>query len=658
MRKNKGKLCAVLSALTLVSATVMISGDTRKVSALRNDEFIYEIEDNQVVITGLVQTAPLVLEIPDEIDGLPVTSIRTLFGTEREIIIPDTVKEIEKDAFRSSYYLEKAVIPESVTQIGDGAFRSCPKLKYCEIKGEISEIPDGMFEECPELQTVIYPDSVMDIGRAAFMGCSSLEEVEIPYDMTAINAYTFKGCSSLSEIDIPYGVTSIGESAFEGCSSVKSLEIPDTVTVLSHSLFKDCTSLQYIRLPEEAEDPDDPLAGDYLFTNCSSLENIVLPYGITTLGYSCFEGCTSLTNIIIPETVHTINWAAFKDCTGLSFIDLPDNLVVYGNDLFNGCTSLKEVIVPDLTREFGGEHIFKNCTSLEKVVIPSAVDYNANPLNCNSFEGCDNLKELYFMGSISNFGGKYRGYIHDTENNTYTKNEDLTVYCREGSTVQKYASDNELNFKTVSGYDAYVAYIRAYDYMKEEYTEFTSLPGDMKNKNHPAFIYKDGRYSVSLGFGYFTILGDETDAVICTGISAEEYPNFNISPVGARMNSTDMFDLYDLVEYYIDELDGIYYMYVQFEGNDDIASLKLPADTIQLDFEVSGITDEAHNPGYLMGDLDTNGTVNCSDYVIMTQYLLGLRKLSDLQLVLGDLNEDGSVNVLDLVHMKYFFLYN
>lgn len=656
MIRIRAKICVVLTAAAVITAAACASHDTEKISALRNEEFIFEIENDEVAITGLNMSSPSVIEIPSEIDGLPVTEIRKLFGIEDEVIIPDTVTKIGAGAFASSYYLSRIVVPESVTEIGEQAFKGCPKLEYCEIRGGISEISGSMFMDCPKLETLIYPESITQIGGMAFSGCSSLTQVYIPTCMTKIYSYTFKDCSSLTEIDIPDNTTYIGEGAFDGCSSVRSLEVPDTVDSLSDRTFNGCSSLEYLKLPQQAVNNEDSDTGDCLFKNCRSLKNIVLPYGISNLGQSSFEGCENLTNIILPDTVHTIDRAAFKDCSRLSFIDLPENLVVYGKELFSGCTSLKELTVPDITGEFGGEYMFRNCTSLERIVIPSAVDYNANPIDVNSFEGCVNLKELVYMGMKSSFGGKYLGYIHDTQTDTYSKNEDLTIYCRAGSNIEKYAQNNGLNYSIVDGSEAYAAYVSAYYYIKGETTEIVSDPSDISRDHYTAFIYKDGDYNVALRFGYFTILDNKTDIAVCTGVSAEKYPEFKAAPLFVKMNGVDLTELYEDASYDVDQIDGIYYLYLHFESVDDIIAKNLTADIINVGFEVSGITDEAHDPEYLRGDLDMNGTINCSDFIILKQYLLGMRKLSELQLLVGDINEEGRVNVIDMIYMKNYFL--
>ena len=54
------------------------------------------------------------------------------------------------------------------------------------------------------------------------------------------------------------------------------------------------------------------------FNSCSSLSNIVLPDGVTSIDMQAFAGCSSLTSINIPHTVTSMGYRAFHNCSSLS----------------------------------------------------------------------------------------------------------------------------------------------------------------------------------------------------------------------------------------------------------------------------------------------------------------------------------------------------
>jgi transcriptional regulator with XRE-family HTH domain len=77
--------------------------------------------------------------------------------------------------------------------------------------------------------------------------------------------------------------------------------------------------------------------------------------------------------------------------------------------------------------------IFSNCKSLEKIIFPKTMeDVHL------SFNGCDSLKELYFLGNPV-----IQGDLGDKAN-------DITIYGFAGSTAFEYAKNNGYNFITIT----------------------------------------------------------------------------------------------------------------------------------------------------------------------------------------------------------------
>ena len=55
-------------------------------------------------------------------------------------------------------------------------------------------------------------------------------------------------------------------------------------------------------------------------------------------------GCTSLTEVSIPEGVTSIGNYAFSACTSLTEISIPNSVTSIGISIFNGCTGLTGII--------------------------------------------------------------------------------------------------------------------------------------------------------------------------------------------------------------------------------------------------------------------------------------------------------------------------
>ena len=87
------------------------------------------------------------VEIPAEIDGVPVTEIQQYaFGgckNVKNVIIPDRVVKIGKYAFYDCRSLKEITIPESVASIDNCAYKNCSVLETVLIKNPECEIYDS-----------------------------------------------------------------------------------------------------------------------------------------------------------------------------------------------------------------------------------------------------------------------------------------------------------------------------------------------------------------------------------------------------------------------------------------------------------------------------------------------------------------------------------
>ena len=55
---------------------------------------------------------------------------------------------------------------------------------------------------------------------------------------------------------------------------------------------------------------------------------------------------------------------------------------------------------------------------------------------------------------------------------------------------------------------------------------------------------------------------------------------------------------------------------------------------------------------YGRGDVNTDGSVNTADLVLMSKYLLGREDFTKKQSELADMNEDGSADIFDMVSLR------
>ena len=170
------------------------------------------------------------------------------------------------------------------------------------IPNSVTSINRNAFCGCSGLTSVTIPNSVTSIGNYAFYGCSGLTSVTIGNNVTTIGQYAFYNCRGLTSVTIPNSVTSIGNSAFEGCSGLTSVTIPNSVTSLGSSAFRDCSGLTSVTIGNSVTS-----IGNSAFYGCSGLTSVTIGSGVKEIKYDAFN-CDNLATVISKiETPFAIN---------------------------------------------------------------------------------------------------------------------------------------------------------------------------------------------------------------------------------------------------------------------------------------------------------------------------------------------------------------
>lgn len=207
---------------------------------------------------------------------------------------------------------ENLVIPNGVTVIGKEAFRGCNAIKKVSVPDTVTVIEGQVFKECSALTSIIIPNGVKSIGQSAFSWCTSLENVIIPNSVTEIGRWGFCCCKSLKRIEIPGSVTTLGGDEFSGCDMLEYVKFSVGIKEISNSMFYNCYALTTVEIPYGMT-----AIGDSAFGYCFTLESVVIPSGVTTIGKEAFLCCKSLKNITIPESVKSIGEGAFTGTNNL-----------------------------------------------------------------------------------------------------------------------------------------------------------------------------------------------------------------------------------------------------------------------------------------------------------------------------------------------------
>lgn len=441
----------------------------------------------------------------DSCNAIIETETNTLIAGCRYSIIPENVKRIGEYAFYKCTHLTSIVIPDSIEVIGKYAFDGSG-LWTIEVPGSVKSIEAGAFSRCNNLESISMSEGTETIGFYAIYNCPKLQSITIPKSLkmeevaiglcpnlcsisveqghpsldsrdncnaiiatstntlllgcrntiipntvTRIADNAFGQCKGLQEIRIPKSVVSIESNAFNGCDSVKSITVASgnpvfdsrnkcnaIIETATRKLIRGCNSTV---LPRNVKG-----IGDYAFTGCTEMTQIILPEGLTSIGNSAFSGCTSLTDIKIPSTLISIGIFAFNEtpwmssylgtaknfynnvayindialysmgniteCTlksntksiaggafqsrnGLTSVSIPYGVEEIGELAFSNCKYLKQITMPNSVKRLG-EYSFYDCSELSNINLTDSID----SIGCYAFYGCSSLKEIVLPNNV------------------------------------------------------------------------------------------------------------------------------------------------------------------------------------------------------------------------------------------------------------------
>ena len=189
--------------------------------------------------------------------------------------------------------------------------------------------------------------------------------------------------SAMTSAAIGDCVTTLDDSLFAGCASLEEIIIPTGVTTITQWAFKNCTNLKRCKFDEGSQLTD---LGLYTFSGCTSLEEFEIPNGVTEIKYQCFYDCTSLSSVTIPNGVTKIVSYAFRNCTSLTSVSIPSGVTSIGEFTFGDCTSLTSITVLATIPPSLGIAALKNTNNNLVIYVPSeSVNAYKSATNWNKY---------------------------------------------------------------------------------------------------------------------------------------------------------------------------------------------------------------------------------------------------------------------------------
>ncbi len=390
-----------------------------------------------------------------------------------ELIIPDTVLEIEYRAFDGCSNIKELVIPDSVVKIHSGAFAGLCKLEKLtvpfigesrEVQGDTCEAligywfsssyedhrciyncSSGGFKEVKQgysdgwkgyyYRYVYKPRNLVDLTvtdsviRSNSLNGFELKSLTLGENVKGLEKYAADK-SAIEELHIAENIkiTEIPDYAFSN-NNLTSVTIPGSVKRIGKAFI--CSNftknlITEINLNEGLEVIDGSFAGSKItsidfpdslieigresFYNCVRLEYVEFPEKLTTIGSFAFYYCFRLEEVVLSESITHIDGSAFGGCP-IKKVVVPESLASIVEKTFWECEELEIVVIGGKVEEIGSE-AFSKCTSLEAIIIPDSV----NSISDDAFKDA---------------------------------NEEMVIYCNEGSYAEEYAVRNNIKYTTL-----------------------------------------------------------------------------------------------------------------------------------------------------------------------------------------------------------------
>lgn len=402
-----------------VSSNITLYAKWEFAPATSDEYFSYAaVEGGYMISAKLGETMPAALVIPSEKDGQDVVAIAdNAFENQASVtsvLIPDTVTEIGRQAFRNCANLAAVNEGNNIASIAPNAFYGTAwdsnltggevylgktLYKYAggmytdteiSVKEGTLGIAGNAFNGMDKLVKVTLPVGLTNIGEYAFGGAQTgtgLTEITFPDSVTEIGANAFRNAKSLAKVTIGANVAYIGDNAFggtavsdltyganaefgaqgpfRGLTAAATVTLGDNVTAFPAKLFEEWTGLASVSLGGVTQLPANAFDG---FEN---LATVALD-DVTVLGDYAFRG-TALTEVTIPEGVTSIGNGVFANCTKLAKVNYnaadasaPNS----ANNAFAGCTALASVVIGEGAAV--PDYFFQNLTSLTSADISKA----------------------------------------------------------------------------------------------------------------------------------------------------------------------------------------------------------------------------------------------------------------------------------------------
>lgn len=188
--------------------------------------------------------------------------------------------------------------------------------------------------------------TIKNIINYAFSFCTSLQQLTLSNEVEALRDFSFGYCYSLTTAILPSSLTTI-QGVFP-YSNIKNVVIPYGLTTIGASMFSTNYAFEKIIMPNTISS-----VGAYAFNSCRGLSKVKISSSVTSMGY-CFDTCQNIFSIKIPKNVITLTQNLFSNCVTCVEYDFSEHEAVptlQNINNFNGINKICKIKVPSALYE-------------------------------------------------------------------------------------------------------------------------------------------------------------------------------------------------------------------------------------------------------------------------------------------------------------------
>lgn len=277
----------------------------------------FKKSDSYVTCLGFAGTSLSTLNIPSEVDGLPV-------------------KAIGDNAFKGDADITSLTLPNSLLDIGTSAFQDCENIGAITIPKSVTTIRPNAFENTTNCTTLSFESGgteTLSLGRAAFYSCGHTGVLTLPSRVSDLSydGYVFAAMMGVTNYAVnndnnPSNIISVEDGVLFAAMGNYShntkvlVSYPRANSRTVYTIPSDCTKVM----------TQDGLSSVY------GIEKLIIDNDVELLfDANSASSMVSLEEIEFKESEHNVYfyWYCLNYAPNLRGLLVPDNLVVNDSGL-------------------------------------------------------------------------------------------------------------------------------------------------------------------------------------------------------------------------------------------------------------------------------------------------------------------------------------